>query len=223
MNLQFEALRAYIKTGAEYDDDNMIVKNVIFDITTSKFKINQEITKDILKLSKLRKTISDYSILTPYSKMNKYNKFIIKLSDELFDEFDLEKVCTDLHCEWKEYFHSLYELVVLELVDFDLVTANIMIKEVYKYWTLFEVPDKLEPFDRMYSLVESIYQKFRELKEIHKELIDENIESRLLKQHLKVIKFRKETIQIGKKIRDNEKVIDIYTEIINWSMNGFFI
>jgi hypothetical protein len=60
MNLQFESLLSYIKTGAQYDDDSPIVRNVMDDIETANYQLDHKNIKDVLKFEELSKSIKSF-------------------------------------------------------------------------------------------------------------------------------------------------------------------
>jgi len=213
MNLQFEALRSYINTGAQYDDDSPIVRNVMDDIETANYQLDHKNIKDVLKSEELSNSIKSFR---PHINVSKYNKIVEELSVELFDMFRKSLIRTELHAEWKEYFHSLYDLIVIE-TDIDDLYLNIIFKEMYSYWNTFEQPKQLHQNDKLYPLVSSIRELFEELEDEHFRLVDDSLQSKIVNHCNKNIEKSKEYCRLNNQIQDNEKILDIYRDILQWS------
>jgi len=220
MNLQFEALRSYIKTGAKYDVDIPIVKNVIFDIENAKYELEHVNITKILKLEALKKDFHSDSMLDHCRReIGEYHNCMKNLSDELFDSFTINTLKSNEHVEWKEYFHSLYDLIVIDIKGYnDNSVAIVLLKELYKYWDTFEEPKILKPTDTLYPLVESIRQYFKNLKSIHSVFAKDDVRLRLVKRHCSAMNTGKEKRRLRNDIEYNYDVIAKYDEILRWSI-----
>lgn len=215
MNLQFESLLSYIKTGAQYDDDSPIVRNVMDDIENANYQLDHKNIKDVLKFEELSKSIKSFR---PHINVSKYNKIVEDLSVELFDMFVKTLIRTELHAEWKEYFHSLYDLIVIETDnDIDELYLHIIFKEMYSYWNTFEQPQQLHQTDKLYPLVSSIRELFEALEDEHFRLVDDRLQSKIVNHCNKNIEKSKECCRLNNQIRNNEKILDTYRDILQWS------
>jgi hypothetical protein len=217
MNLQFKSLRAHIDTGAEYDDSDPIVRNVIFDISAAKNKISHQIIKDVLRHKEICKDIKSYKTKNPIN-VNKYMFIVDRLSGRLFDDFSVDNVTSERQAEWKEYFHSLYELVVVDYSEIcDKTTQSIIINETYKYWNLLDKPKKLKPTNKLYALVGSIQDLFEDLKVEHEKYTDQYFVDTIMDTCVNNINKRKEAIRIKNAISEKEDILRIYEEILQWA------
>jgi len=215
MNLQFESLRSYIKTGVPYDDDNQIVKNVILDIENADYKLKHENLKLILQLEETKKNIRSCK---PTVNITRYNMIVDYISNDLFDMFRRSMIKTELQAEWKEYFHSLYDLIVVDIERFDDLYLSIIFTEMYSYWNLLPVPKKLDQNDKLYPLVSSIWGLFCNLRDEHFRLVNNRLSRKIVDHFEKNIDTSKECCRISNQIQDNEKMLDIYREILQWSI-----
>jgi len=217
MNLQFRSLRAHIKSGADYDDENPIVRNVVYDITAAKRIVDHQIVRDVLKRETLTKEIKSYR--TKPIDVDTYMRIIDRISHRLFDEFAVSKITSERQAEWKEYFHMLYDLVVVDYTEVtDKTTRAILINETYKYWNFLPRPKSLKPTNKLYALVGSIQDLFNDLRTEHDKYVDpyfiENIENRYDEN----VKNRQECVRLGNTISENEKTLQVYDEILQWSI-----
>jgi len=214
MNLQFESIRSYIKTGAPYDDDNQIVKNIMFDIDKANFELGHKNTKQILKLEAISNSTRSFK---PRVDTSKYNRILEDLSGDLFDVFRKSLIKTELHAEWKEYFHCLYDLIVIDAERLDPLYLTIVLKETYKYWNTLPVPETPKQSDKLYSLIFSIRELFNDLEDEHFRLTDDGLSKNLVAHLANNTEKSRECCKLNNQIRENEKVLDIYQEILQWS------
>ena len=124
---------------------------------------------------------------------------------------------TELHAEWKEYFHSMYDMIVIDTERFDPLYLKIVMKEMYSYWKVLPQPRKLKQNDKLYPLVTSIWGLFCNLNDEHFRLVDDRLENKIVNHFVKNVDNSKECCRMNNQIRENEKVLDIYREILQWS------
>jgi hypothetical protein len=220
MNLQFEALRAYMKSGANYDDTNIFLKNVVYDVEKERGRLAHSIVKLITRIENISKQLNNVSIPNSrFKKMKKYTGLVHIISNDLFDNFTSDTITTPLQTEWKEYFHSLYDLIVIaDVVGYEDTFFSIAIKELYKYWDVLEPPKRLNIGDHHYNLVERILDVFMELRIIHKQMIHDNIDNTIRESHIKRVRLHKESLALKKQLDYEEDILSIYDEMIRWSM-----
>jgi len=215
MSLQFDSLRAFIKTGAIYDDENPIIKNIVYDVDRANHALERENIKNLFEISKL-KSCRWVEMYRP--EIDQYCKYLDRLSEELFDNFKYVRVETDEQVEWKEYFHSLYELIVVD-VDEDRpdTTTSLLFQELYKHWDTFTEPKHLKPKDKLYPIVESIRRKFRDLKTAHYEFTKYDSKQTIINNHFKDVAIRKKHNSLLRSIDNNDRILDAYSEILRWA------
>jgi len=218
MNLQFEALGSYIKTGALYDDTNIFLKNVIYDVEKERGRLAHATIKIIKRIDVISNHINNVSIPNSRTKLSRYTELVSSVSNELFDVFLSHTLTTPLHVEWKEYFHSLYDLIIIsDVVDYDDTFISIAIKELYKYWDVLEAPKRLNTTDPQYTIVERILDMFMELRLLHKQMIHENIDDTIRKSHANRVRLHKESLTLKKQLDHDDELLAKYDEMIRWS------
>ena len=215
MNLQFKSLRSYIKSGASYDDENPIVRNVISDIEKADIQLKRKNIKDVLRLEEISKSFVSFQQKVD---MKRYNRILKDLSNQLFDVFLRSLITNEYQAEWKEYFHAVYELCVVDSHQLDDMFLSIVLKETYKYWELIPQPCKLKQTDKLYPLVSNILELFYDLQYEHNELINPNLDEEIL-EHWKLNTEKAKTCcKLNNKIQDQEDTLDMYREILQWSI-----
>ena len=217
MNLQFESLRAHIKSGAIYDD-SPIIKNIVFDVERANVQIENENSKILIRLDKIKKELDrDTTFDDMTFEIDEYNECIDILSRELFDVYTYDRIQTDRQVDWKEYFHFLYDMIVVEIIEENMSTM-ILLNEIYKYWNTIEEPTMLEQADNLYGIVDSIRRKFGDLQDAHHKFTLGNIESRLTKKYFESVAIRKERQSLTKTLENNTRLLGMYGEILGWSI-----
>lgn len=215
MNLQFKSLLSHIRSGAPYDDENLIVKNVISDIERADIQLKRKNIKDVLRLEEISKS---FSSLPEKVDMKQYNRILKDLSNQLFDVFLRSLITNEYQAEWKEYFHSVYELCVIDAHQLDSLFLSVVLKDTYKYWDLIPQPCKLKQTDKLYPLVSNILELFYDLRYEHNELINTELDEDIV-EHWKVNTEKAKTCcKLSKRIQENEDTLDIYREILQWSI-----
>jgi len=171
MNLQMLSLQTMVKSGIKYDCNNPIIKNVLFDVDCLAHDIDENISKLIKLIQKYRldlRKFSDFgSIKLP--DMYKYDIIVDEISTLLFDTMTYDTIKTHHQIEWKEYFHGLYDLVVIPYHN-DKTHYIQMIQETFKYFDILNIPSPILPSDPLYVNIETCRILFNRLKEEHKKM-----------------------------------------------------
>jgi hypothetical protein len=124
----------------------------------------QEINRLKNRIKKAKNKIHSISGLkTVDIDFDAIDSITIELSHELFDIFNWNIVRTKQHATWKEYFHSLYDLLVGDY-DNDHPSNVILAREIVRYHDTLVVPNELDYNDKMYPHVSNINDLFNKLK-----------------------------------------------------------
>jgi len=217
MNLQFNSLRALIKSGVPFDSENPIVINVIQDVESAHSYLKHQTNKLILEKEKVGRKIE--TVHQPNVQSERYGNIISKISNRLFDDFHSSMIKNKIQGEWKEYYHSLYDIVVIDLEDiYDTMLESQVIREIFRYWELLPQPKPLDHTDKLYPLVTGIFDLFRELHLEHRQMIERyDIVSSIVKKHRENVENRKECVRLQNEIDKNENMLQVYNEILTWS------
>ena len=213
LSLQFLAIQKCI-----YDDENPVMKNVLFDIAMSLEEIDEELLEinDLIKQKDLEFT-KKCEFKSIFINMSKYDKNLKILSDFLFDEFTVDRLDTILHAEWKEYFHGLYDLVVIT-ANADKAQLMINIHENLKYFDVLDEPEMVQPFDKLYPSIQHCRDVFKTLKEVQTSMIIPDFYLRI-KKTIKVNQQIRVEIMKLKKFKYQKKLIrQSYLNILKWSV-----
>lgn len=89
------------------------------------------------------------------------DKIVAEISEQLFDNFIWECIVTPAQTLWKEYFHNLYELLVVDRADH--IGNLIMSYEIIKYHDVLEEPT-LEPDPKRDTVIFTLKRLFNDLK-----------------------------------------------------------
>ena len=140
MNLQILSLQTMVKSGFKYDDNDPIVKNVVFDVDCLAYELDSKILKLNKRIQNCRRglrKLSDFGTIK-LPNMNKYDNLVEEISTLLFDNIDYDLLKTHQQIEWKEYFHGLYDLVVVPY-HHDKTHYVQMIQETLKYFDVLKL------------------------------------------------------------------------------------
>ena len=219
LSLQFLALEEYMLSDGHYDDNHPVMKNILFDISMSLEEIDEEILEinDLIKQKDLEFT-KKCEFKSIFINMTKYNDILEIVSDFLFDEFTLERLDTVLHAEWKEYFHGLYELVVITSnSDSDKTQRMINIHENLKYFDVLDEPEMVQPFDKLYPAIQHCRDIFKTLKKVQASMIIPDFKLKIQKTIKMNQQIRVELMKL-KKFKYQKKLIrQSYLNILKWS------
>jgi hypothetical protein len=89
------------------------------------------------------------------------DKIVAEISEQLFDNFIWECIVTPAQTLWKEYFHNLYELLIVDRTDH--IGNLIMAYEIIKYHDILDEPT-LEPDPKRDTVIFTLKRLFNDLK-----------------------------------------------------------
>jgi hypothetical protein len=220
MNLQTQSLLAHIQSGAKYDDSDVIVKNILFDIDSEIDVLEQQINTTLGLIEKNMSTSNKLHEFGSVSLPNttQYNELCGFLSTALFDDFKHDTCRTQLHIEWKEYFHGLYDTVVIPSST-DRTHTHIMFQTIPSYFTNFITePQEPEQTDRLYEKIQYIRDLFKRLKNENERLVIPDFAEQCQRNLSKQVSLRMNNIALTNEIRAVEKQIETYRYILKWSV-----
>ena len=187
-----------------YDGNDPMIENVIFEVDQLyRQTYNEFINHRTLKPRRvpIRFDTETYTTVMDY------------ISEELFDVFTYDAMIqTPEQVLWKEYFHTLYECVMIDTKDsFNLMASTLAYHDELES----EKPKALESGDPCYHIVNRIDDAFKCIK----------VEQRKFLKQYDVHQDLKDCTDFGMKmlawtkefnvIRDR---LDVYSSILNWSM-----
>lgn len=222
MNLQMLAIQTFMKNGGEYNDNEPVLKNIIFDVQNLAYNTDEDIRILKKRVTNARKNIHKMfefsAIRIPESK--EYDKLVYRISNLLFDDMSYERINTIDQIKWKEYFHGLYDMVVFPYQS-DRTHYIQMINELYKYFNVLEPPkDQLEPGDPLYIDVKHCHDLFKQLKIEHKKLLIPKMFKKMKKNVDNQIKRRFDHKNMELKLKSLLKLQSECTEILRWSTSS---
>jgi len=215
-SLQFLALEQYMKSN-QYDETNPVMKNVIFDVTSTVEELDEELLEinDLIKQKEIEFT-KKCEFKTIFMNMTIYDKNLTLISNFLFDEFTVNRLDTVLHAEWKEYFHGLYDLVVIT-ANADKAQLLINIHENLKYFDILDEPVMLNPNDKLYPTVQYCRDMFKTLKKIQTSMMIPDFHL-IIKKTIKINQQIRTEIMKLKKLRKQKKLIrQKYLTVLRWA------
>jgi len=140
------------------------------------------------------------------------------ISNELFEQFTWNRVVTKQQASWKEYFHLLYDLIV---VDYTADHAgNIMIaRSVIKYHDTLVEPDRLSPSDNLYPIVSSLRSLFGILKNEQVKMYNrlKNIKTVIREVQEKTTRIQHEMLGLIRELEEAKADNEKYLRILRWS------
>jgi glutaredoxin 2 len=204
-----------MESGVKYDNTEPVLENALFDLKKASVTHACNIIKQKRLLTELKSNIRsfyDFGFIKNPDIKN-YHDALDNLSDILFDIFDYDPKHSPLVIEWKEYFHGLYDLVVIPN-HHDKTLNKIMINELYKYYTVLKPPKEPNP---PVEIVDRIQSLFRRLKDEHKKLLIPRFEKKLLRsfQYSKV--RRLEHMKREEELKVLESTQTMYNKILEWT------
>ena len=163
LNLAQEALYALVKSGTKVDMTDPVIRDVIYSIMVTKgynLKQIQKLRFDIGRAKASARQIANFKKI-PSVDYYSVDKVTTQLSVELFDIFTWNRVQTPTQAVWKEYFHSVYDLLVPESSDH--IGNLVMAVEIIKYHDV--IPKPVEPIDVRDTNLHTIKRLINELKQ----------------------------------------------------------
>ena len=222
MNLQMLAIQTFMKSGGTYDNEEPVLKNVMFDIETMAHDMDEDIRILKKRVTNGRRNLykmSEFNTIR-IPDTTKYDQIVERISNLLFDDMSYERINTLEQIKWKEYFHGLYDMVVFPYQS-DRTHHIQMINELYKYFNVLEPPSKqLEPSDPLYIDVRLCQDLFKQLKIEHKKLLIHKMFKKMKKNVENQINIRLEHKNMELKLRVLLKLRLDCAEILRWSTSS---
>ena len=214
-SLQFKCLQILMESGVKYDNTEPVLENALFDLQKASVTHACNIIKQKRLLTELKSNIRSFYdfgfIKNP--NIGDYHKALDNLSDVLFDIFEFDSTQSPLVVEWKEYFHGLYDLVVIPN-HHDKTLNKIMINELYKYYTILKPPK--EPIPQV-EIIDRIQILFRKLKDEHKKLLIPRFEKKLMRSFEYSKVRRLEHMKREAELKVLESTQEMYNKILEWT------
>ena len=177
-----------------------VIMDQLYDVKKYYMANKQEINRLRNRIKKAKNKIHSISGLKTV-ELDFDSTITNELSHELFDVFNWNIIRTKQHATWKEYFHSLYDLLVGDY-DNDHPSNVILAREIVRYHDTLVVPDDLDYNDKMYPQVSNINDLFNKLKR----------EQIIISNNLKKIKHVLIEVQ-GLSTDIQSRIIDYQTEL----------
>lgn len=170
--LSHHALLALLSSGEPVDYEDPVIQDQIFSV-----KLARKSHTD--KIRKLRESVGAKKSLA-YKQANfrtmppvnfyLIDKIVADISTQLFDNFIWECIDTPVQVAWKEYFHSLYELLVLDRTDH--IGNIIMTREIVSYHDVLQEPTcQPSPKDVVIFTLRGLFEDLKREQKVRSELI----------------------------------------------------
>jgi hypothetical protein len=173
--------------------------------------------------NKIKKTIKRIHALSglkcvriDFSAVNSVQE---RIGLELFEYFSWNRVFTQQQASWKEYFHSFYDLIVVDY-EKDHLGNVLLARTVVQYHNILAEPKLIEYKDCMYPIIASIKSLFETLK-FEQKLISkglENIEEVIRDTQKTTTSMQYETLALKRELRELEEDNKKYLKIAQWSV-----
>jgi hypothetical protein len=161
-SLAHQSLYALVKSGATIDRDDPIIRDQLFSVQMTRTSHLQRIRKLRSKIGKTKTKAHEYSNFRNLPKVNYYmiDTACSDLSTELFDRFTWASIVTPSQAAWKEYFHSVYDLIVPDSNDH--IGKLIMMHATLKYHDIIPPPnDPIDPKDTCIHTIKRLLENFK--------------------------------------------------------------
>lgn len=221
MNLQCRALYAFMQANNKYDDENVFLKNVLFDANNFAQELDDEIIVLEAEISAKEDIVSEITmcrnIIVNEEDMSAYSAILDIISDYLFDTFTYDIITTDEQLDWKEYLHGLYDAVIVPYHEDRLHNIQMM-NALYVYYDILEKPEPLGQMDKLFPHVKYCRDLFAGLKIMHEKLIILDLKEQL-NENMKILKkSRMEIIKLKLIVKNKKDLKNLYIEILKWSV-----
>ena len=171
--------------------------------------INDKLDTKLKELSKCVDMVDCMGIKLPDTK-----DLHTEITYELFDWFVYESIVDEREIAWKEYFHALYELVIID-DDVDIFTLKSHNQGLIASDS-FKKPSDIPPTPQ----TRHIQDLFDEYIELHKRVFEDVDMNELVKELVnKKVEIGKSIVSVHKQIDPIKAKIDIYTRLTEWSLH----
>jgi hypothetical protein len=213
MNLQVLSLQKFVRSGAEYTNEPIVV-NVLYDVKMLAHDTDEKIAQLSKRIYNYRGHLRKLSHLR-VRESHRYEDVADEISTVLFDVIDYSRITTRQQIEWKEYFHGLYEMVIVPYHD-DHTYRIQMMHEIYKYFDVLKEPARLEPNDPLYVDVSHCRDLFARLKIEHRAMKVQNLVKKFKKLVQIQIEKRCTLVQLNQEFRRLQQLRRDCTEMLEW-------
>lgn len=218
LNLAHEALLTFLEHNP-CDHEHPVVMDQVFGAQLKRLETKKLINGLKTRIKKSKNKIHSISGLKyVHLDLDNIHKMHELIANELFEQFTWNRVVTDQHASWKEYFHLLYDLIV---VDYSTDhTGNVLLaRTVVKYHDMLVEPEKLSPFDTLYPIVSSLKSLFGILKNEQLKMykVLKNIKYVIRDVQQKTTCIQHELIQLNHELASAQEDCNKYLKILRWS------
>ena len=139
-SLAHHALLAHIRSGKELDKEDPVIQDQLFSVKLTKKSHLEKMRKIRLDIGTTKSKAYKHANFRGVAPVNYYmiDKLTQEISEQLFDIFTWDTIRTTVQTQWKEYFHSLYELLIIDRSDH--IGNLIAIKAIIGYHDILEPP-----------------------------------------------------------------------------------
>jgi hypothetical protein len=201
-----------------FDHSDPILNDQLFDVVQTHRKNQQRLRSMRTRIKKLVNRVREWG---GYSRIHlsfrKSDRIVRQLTDSLFEDMNWNTVKTSLQAQWKEYYHHLYELLVIDSRN-DHANCIVLANEIVKYHGVLDPPPPLPVNDPMYPQMVHIKSQFEALKQLQVKMFEEQVSLRFslndslnitTSVQVMIVNLRNERLQIEE---DNVK----YDQILDW-------
>lgn len=138
-----------------------------------------------------------------------------KIEFELFHEFNWDTIKTKNDVLWKEYLHSLFELVIFDHEKLSHASKLLFAKGMPERYNIIP-PPKFESSQR----VRAIQKLFDDLKHEHNRIAKNcliDLDIRMCESTRMSMQIQCDALDIEKEIEESERENTFYSKLIDWS------
>lgn len=140
VTLAHQALLAHVRSGTLLDQSDPVIQDQLFSVRLEKKNHLERMKKIRQDIGQTKSKAYKYANFRGVAPVNYYviDKLVVEISEQLFDVFTWDTAKTATQSAWKEYFHALYELLVIDRSDH--IGNLIMMKAIIGYHNVLEPP-----------------------------------------------------------------------------------
>ena len=196
-NLQYQSLYTYASSGNKHEA-HPVIDNILFSMKTDYYSLNADNSSLRFRAFNIVNYCNNKHEIMSKSIINvKYDSIVSEISVYLFDKSTYQDdVRTVEQAMLKEYYHALYDIVVIS-DHLDATYHNMMLAESIAYYDVFDVPEPLLPNDPLYPNFSYIKDLFRQLRAETELLVAVSFKDTARKELLKMQRLRTELININ--------------------------